>query len=58
MLETQPKVVLGQILTDTPEHYDLRTAEIKQDYAENKDTYTALGVTEKDLEYAEFVRTS
>lgn len=31
-------------------------AVIKQDYAQNKETYQALGVSDKDLRYAQFVR--
>ena len=33
-------------------------AEIKQEYEQNKPTYQALGVTDKDLKYAKFVRTN
>jgi len=55
-LESSPKVSLGRISEDAVTNYDLRTSEIKEDYARNRTVYRGLGVTEEDMKYADFVR--
>ena len=53
MLESSPKVSLGRIKEDAPTTYDL---DLTSDFEQHREDYDALGVSEKDLQYAKFVR--
>jgi hypothetical protein len=55
-LLAQPKVALGRI--ESPQTFELDSSleEARQDYAQHKDEYQALGVSDKDVQMAKFVR--
>jgi hypothetical protein len=53
-LDAAPKVQLGAIAREDPQNYNLD--EVSQDFAKNPEQYKALGVTEKDLKFARFIR--
>ncbi len=57
LLLSSPKVALGRL--DDVKQFELtdETA-LKAEYAANKETYAALGVTAKDLSYAKYIRTN
>lgn len=56
-LENAPRVQLGTMNEgEAVMNFDNRTADLKQDYAQNKKMYNALGVKEQDLQYAGYVR--
>lgn len=57
VLEKQPKVELG-MTTYTQDDTTDRVAEAKADYAAHRMEYSALGVTDKDLQYVDYVRSN
>lgn len=57
LLLASPKVAFGKL--DEVKQFDLANEDtIKADFVANKDTYLALGVNEKDLAYAKYIRTN
>jgi len=61
LLLTQPKVAFGKAeeTLQFGARGNTETEEaVKQDYAQNKETYRALGVTDVDMKYAKYVRTN
>ena len=55
LLLASPKVAFGKI--DEVKQFEIASEDtIKADYSVNKDTYKALGVSEKDLAYAKYTR--
>lgn len=54
LLSSLPKIALSTTPIETVKKFDLSADALKTDYAANKPTYAALGVTDKDLQYANF----
>ncbi len=57
LLLTQPKVAFEKA-EDVQQFAQLDEVKIKADFNANKETYKALGVNEKDLAYAKYIRTN
>jgi len=58
LLLSQPKVAFGRMEKTVTFAQPNNEAEIKQDYAAHKDVYQSMGVTDKDLKWARFVRSN
>jgi len=60
LLDSQPKVQLGHSARtdELSMNFDLSESEVRHDYESHKDTYSALGVNDEDLKWAQYVRTN